>query len=73
MDERVIWAVSAIFLMVALVEVLRRWRHNLPRDRFMEGRVVRISDGNRLEIQFLFRGTRRMWLAYVGAPELNQP
>lgn len=73
MDERVIWAVSAIFLMVALVEVARRWRYNLPRDRFVEGRVLRVNDGDGLEIQFPFRGTRRVRLAYVDAPELNQP
>ena len=73
MGERVIWAVGAIFSMVVLVQVARWWRYTLPRDRFVEGRVRRISDGDGLEIQFFFRGTRRVRLAYVDAPELNQP
>ena len=73
MDERVIWAVSAIFLMVVLVQVARWWRYTLPRDRFVEGRVRRISDGDGLEFQFPSRGTRRVRLAYVDAPEFDLP
>lgn len=59
--------------MVALANVARWWRRSLPRDRFVEGRVLRVSDGDGLEIRFRFRGTRRVRLAYVDAPELNQP
>ena len=73
MDERVIWAVGAIFLMVVLVQVARWWRYTLPRDRFVEGRLLRVSDGDGLEIRLRFRGTRRVRLAYVDAPELDQP
>lgn len=39
----------------------------------MEGSVLRVSDGDGLEIRFRVRGTRRVRLAYMDAPELNQP
>ena len=73
MDERVIWIVSAIGLVVVLVHLARQWRYNLPRDRFVEGCMLRVGDGDGLEVRFRFRGTRRVRLAYVDAPELNQP
>ena len=72
MDERVLWVVAAICLAAALVHLARRWRYDLPRDRFVEGRVLRVGDGDGLEIRFRFRGTRRVRLAYVDAPELDQ-
>lgn len=45
-DERVIWAVSAIILMVALVEVARRWRHPFrDRNRSLSRFVTRETVG----------------------------
>ena len=72
MDEWVIWAVGAAGLAVVL-PVCRWLLRRFPRDRFVEGRVTRVSDGDGLEIRFPFRGTHRVRLAYVDAPELNQP
>ena len=71
MDELVIWVVGAICL-AALVHLARRWQHDLPRGRFVEGRVLRVSDGDGLEIRFPFRGTRRLRLPYIDPPELDQ-
>ena len=71
MDERVIWIVGAVCLAVVLVRLARCRRHDLPRDRFVEDRVLRIGDG--LEIRFPFCGARRVGLAYIDAPEFDQP
>ena len=73
MDDLAIWIGAAACLVAVLARLARRWRHDLPRDRFMEGRVLRIGDGDGLEVRFPFRGTRRVRLAYIDAPDLDQP